>query len=60
MTRLLDEAIGSMILLEIESEQRWAELCSRSESADLLSRLADEALREHHAGGTQKLSLCQR
>ncbi len=69
MTRLLDqaiaqakqlpeadqEAIASIILREIESEQRWAELFARPESADLLSRLADEALAEHRAGRTRKL-----
>ncbi len=56
MTRLLDqaiaqakqlpeadqEAIASIILREIESEQRWAELFSHPKSADLLSRLANE------------------
>jgi len=71
MTRLLDhaiaqarqlseedqEAIASIILREIESERRWDELFSRSESADLLARLADEALAEHRAGRVRKLDV---
>ena len=40
------EAIASIILREIESEQRWDELFSRPETAALLARLADEALEE--------------
>jgi hypothetical protein len=73
MTRLLDqaiaqakqlpeedqEAIASIILREIESERRWDELFARPESADVLSRLADEALAEHRAGRTRKLDLSQ-
>ena len=38
------EAIASIILQEIEAEKRWEELFARPESADLLSRMADEAL----------------
>ena len=49
------EAIASIILREIESEQRWAELFSHPKSADLLARLADEAMTEHRAGRTRKL-----
>jgi hypothetical protein len=40
------ESIASIILLEIESEHRWDELFARPQSADLLSRMADEALAE--------------
>jgi len=40
------EAIGSIILQEIESERRWGELFAQPKSADLLSRMADEALAE--------------
>jgi hypothetical protein len=43
------EALASMILQEIESESRWNDLFSRPESADLLSRLANEALAEAKA-----------
>ena len=44
------DAIASIILCEIESGQRWDELFSRPESADLLSRMADEALADVRAG----------
>ena len=54
------EAIASIILREIESERRWSELFSRPESADLLARLADEALAEHRAGRTRKLDVNER
>lgn len=40
------EAIASLILQEIESERRWDELFARPKSADLLARMADEALAE--------------
>jgi hypothetical protein len=51
------EAIASIILREIDSERRWDELFSRPESADLLGRLADEALAEHRAGRARKLDV---
>ena len=51
------EAIGSIILQEIESERRWEELFSRPESADLLSRMADEALAGTRAGRARKLDI---
>ena len=53
------EAIASIILQEIESEQRWGELFARPESADLLSRMADEALAEARAGRARKLDVNQ-
>ena len=37
------EAIASIILQEIESESRWEELFARPHSAELLSRMGDEA-----------------
>ena len=37
------EAIASIILQEIESERRWSELFAHPKSADLLSRMANEA-----------------
>ncbi len=49
------DAIASIILQEIESEHRWDELFARPESADLLSRMADEALAEARAGRAKKL-----
>jgi hypothetical protein len=51
------EAIASIILREIESERRWDELFSRPESADLLARLADEALLENRAARVRKLDV---
>jgi hypothetical protein len=64
MSRLMDQAIlkiqqlpeqdqeslASIILQEIESEHRWDELFARPESADLLLRMADEALVEARSG----------
>ena len=40
------------LLAALESDQRWAELFARSESEDLLERLADETLVAHRAGRT--------
>ena len=51
------EAIASIILQEIESELQWEALFARPESADLLSRMADEALAEVRAGRARKLDL---
>jgi hypothetical protein len=51
------ESIASIILQEIESEHRWEELFARPESADLLSRMADEALAEARAGHSRKLDV---
>ena len=51
------EAIAAIILQEIESERRWDELFARPESAELLSRLADEALAEARAGRARRLDV---
>lgn len=51
------EAIASIILQDIEAEGRWEELFSRPESADLLSRMADEALAGIRAGRARKLDI---
>ena len=51
------ESIASIILQEIESEHRWEELFARPESADLLSRMADEALADARAGHARKLDV---
>ena len=51
------EAIAAIILQEIESEQRWDALFARPESADLLSRMADEALADARAGRARKLDI---
>ena len=51
------EAIASIVLQEIESEQRWDELFATPNSQDLLSRMADQALAEAKAGRATKLDL---
>ena len=59
-SQLPDEAqdeFARLMLAELESERRWAELFARPESEELLSRLADEALAEHRAGRTRPLDL---
>ena len=50
-------AIAAIILREIESDKRWDELFARPASADLLSRMADEAMSEVQSGRVQKLDL---
>jgi hypothetical protein len=42
------EVFTGFILAELEVERRWDELFEQSQ--DLLSELADEALKEHWAG----------
>lgn len=49
------DKFASFLLAELEAERQWAELFSRSESEDLLERLADEALTAHRTGRTQPL-----
>jgi hypothetical protein len=44
---------AAWILEELRSEQRWTKLFT--ETGDLLSRLADEALAEHKVKKTRKL-----
>ena len=51
------EAIASIILQEIESDRRWDDLFARPESANLLSRMADDALVEVRAGRARKLDV---
>jgi hypothetical protein len=63
MTPLLEKALEELrklpeneqeaLLNEMDSERRWDELFAQSE--DLLSDLADEALKEHRAGKTELL-----
>ncbi len=56
--RLPDEGqdeFARLMLAELESERRWAELFARPESETLLERLADEALAEHREGRTRPL-----
>ncbi len=49
------DAIASIILMEIESDGRWEDLFARPESPGVLSRLADEALAEARSGRARKL-----
>jgi hypothetical protein len=51
------EALAAIMLQEIESERRWDELFARPGSADLLSRMADQALAEARSGRARKLDL---
>lgn len=46
-------AIATLILEELEEEQRWDDSFARS--PDLLAKLAAEAMAEHRAGKTQEL-----
>ena len=59
MARQLSEeeqdALASVILRETASEQRWDRLFAQDKSADLFSRMADEALAEARAGRAQSL-----
>lgn len=45
---------AAWILEELHSEQRWSKLFT--DSSDMLSSLADEALAEHKAKKTEKLN----
>lgn len=47
------DVIASIILEELEDEQRWDE--AFSQSSNLLAKLAASAMAEHHAGKTQAL-----
>jgi hypothetical protein len=47
------DAIATLILEELEEEQRWDESFARS--PDLLAKLAAQAMAEYRAGETQEL-----
>jgi hypothetical protein len=47
------DALASLLLDEIKSEQRWTQALSGSQ--DLLRNLAADALAEHRAGKTRPL-----
>lgn len=47
------DAIATLILEELEEEQRWDDSFARS--PDLLAKLAAEAMAEYRAGNTQEL-----
>ena len=47
------DSFAQWLLAELDSEDRWADLFSRSQSK--LARLAEEALAEHSRGETEEL-----
>lgn len=47
------DALADWLIAELESERRWEKLFA--DSQDALSKLAAEALSEHHSGQTQEL-----
>jgi hypothetical protein len=47
------EALAELILQELSDEQRWTKGFSAAQ--DQLAQLADEALKEHNAGQSQRL-----
>jgi hypothetical protein len=47
------DAIATLILEELEEDQRWDDAFARS--PDLLAKLAAEAMAEYRAGKTQEL-----
>jgi hypothetical protein len=47
------DAVARWLLAELESEVRWSKSFRRS--ADRLSELASEALKEHRSGKTRRL-----
>ena len=49
------DAVASLLLAELESEQRWSEAFAASQHQ--LAALADEALREFEAGETLPMDL---
>lgn len=57
LTEAAQDELASILLQELEAEQCWDELFARPESAELLSRLADEALAEARAGRARKLDV---
>lgn len=47
------DAIASLLLEELRSDRAWGQAFDRSQAA--LEKLADEAIRDHKAGRTDKL-----
>ena len=47
------DSLGAWILAELASERKWEKVFA--ESADALTKLADEALSEHRQGRTKTL-----
>ncbi len=55
LPRAEQDRFARFLLAELESERQWDELFARSESEDLMERMADEALSDHRAGLTRLL-----
>jgi predicted secreted Zn-dependent protease len=53
------DSIASIILQEIESQRRWEELFDRPESANLLAKMADEAIAQARAGQAMRLDVSE-
>jgi len=53
----VQNALAALIFREIDADRRWDELLGQPESQELLERLADEALADHHAGHTRQLDV---
>ncbi len=51
------DAIGAIVLQEIESETRWKALFDQPKSVEVLSKLADQAIEQARAGRARKLDL---
>jgi len=51
------DALADWLLAELESERRWDKRFA--DSQDVLSKLASEALFEHHKGQTRELDRAQ-
>lgn len=51
------DRLACILLAEMESEQKWAEIFDRPESENLLERLADEVVAAHRTGQTEPLEL---
>ena len=48
------DALADWLLAELRSEKKWDQLFASSQ--EVLSKLASEALAEHHSGQTQELN----
>ena len=49
------DMLATILLREIESDQKWDELFA--ESQDALEKMAKKAMKEHRAGKTRRLDL---
>lgn len=49
------DALASLLLAELQSERHWSQTFASTQ--DQLGNLADEALREYHAGETRPMDV---